>query len=364
MGPYDLLAGPQDPQQRQMMMAEILRKKQEGEQNDQLQRAFANSRKHDMLPIVGAMSQNPEVAAASKMAAENQRSYAPKAMGNQGFMLPDSGEFVASPIFTEERRAAREAASDARRDTLGARADQALSQRSLQETLAVMMEQGRNDRAGAERALRLTLEGMRDDRERDRINNKPPKPLDRNVNKELNKLESDAGLAESLSSSFKPEFSKPAIKAPIVGGMLVNAQNAMGRSGMSEGYADQANWWQNYASWVNTVRHSLFGSALTATEKAAFEKAVVTEGMDPKLIKARLQQQHSLAARAYNKIKAGYTRGGHDLTDFPDLSEPAAPVPGGVNKPNLPLPAAAAQRLPTAEELGLPPGTRVIGVAP
>jgi len=65
-----------------------------------------------------------------------------------------------------------------------------------------------------------------------------------------------------------------------------------------------AEWWQNYDRYKNVVRNDLFGSALTATEQAAFTAADITPNMNPAAVKANLETQRKVLEGAM-KRKAG-----------------------------------------------------------
>lgn len=120
----------------------------------------------------------------------------------------------------------------------------------------------------------------------------------------------DAGAAYSsfsnLSSSWKPEFGGK------VSEMLAEGQNFLGRKLDSSAYADQAQWWQNYAEEKNKVRHALFGSALTATEKTEFDKANITPGMTSAIIESNLGKQRAAAERAARKMAQGLVKSKYD----------------------------------------------------
>ena len=62
-------------------------------------------------------------------------------------------------------------------------------------------------------------------------------------------------------------------------------------------------WWQNYQNNINKVRNDLFGSALTAPEKAEFERAMVTKGMNSAQAQQNLQRQADQATKAYEKLE-------------------------------------------------------------
>lgn len=107
-------------------------------------------------------------------------------------------------------------------------------------------------------------------------------------------------------------------------GPVGEAENLIGRN-IGAGYGDQANWWQDYQTQKNLVRNKLFGSALTATEKGEFEKANISPGMTPEIIRQNLQRQQMIANRAAKKLAAIYIKQGYS----PDVIEAAIGVPLG-----------------------------------
>ncbi|MBA2690072.1 MAG: hypothetical protein H0U63_04650 [Burkholderiales bacterium] len=111
----------------------------------------------------------------------------------------------------------------------------------------------------------------------------------------------------SFSDTFKPEYAGHTI--------LGDAVNVAGRNlpevAVGKSAADGATWWQGYDRFKNVVRNELFGSALTAPEKAAFEKADINPRMNPKQIQKNLSIQQAIADKALrNKagamLSAGY----------------------------------------------------------
>lgn len=84
-------------------------------------------------------------------------------------------------------------------------------------------------------------------------------------------------------------------------------------------------WWQNYQNNVNKVRNDLFGSALTAPEKAEFEKAMVTKGMNSAQAKKNLQRQAEEAAKAYDKLEKVLRVGGFSKAQL-DALKPRPPL--------------------------------------
>lgn len=99
-----------------------------------------------------------------------------------------------------------------------------------------------------------------------------------------------------LYESFKPEFA--GFGTDAVGEVAVFAAGKQS----DEKSVALYQWWQNYQNNVNKVRNDLFGSALTAPEKAEFEKAMVTKGMNSAQAQRNLQRQAEEAAKAYEKL--------------------------------------------------------------
>ena len=113
------------------------------------------------------------------------------------------------------------------------------------------------------------------------------------------KLADRAGMVDKLTdltSTFKPQFA----------GYITNSAGdidvwAAGKSS-DPTKVELFQWWQTYQEHVNKVRNDLFGAALTAPEKAEFDKAMVTKGMSPQQAKTNLDRQAEIAAKAYNKL--------------------------------------------------------------
>jgi hypothetical protein len=97
-------------------------------------------------------------------------------------------------------------------------------------------------------------------------------------------------------------------------------------------------WWQSYQDHVNKVRNDLFGAALTAPEKAEFEKSMVTKGMDSTQAEENLKRQADAALKAYEKLDKslrvqGFSKSALDVlkpTGF--IGQPASSleIPAGV----------------------------------
>lgn len=148
--------------------------------------------------------------------------------------------------------------------------------------------------------------------------------------------ESGATLADidNLSSRFKPDYAGKLFE------LTGEAQNIAGRKGLSPGFQDQASWWSDYAERRNVARNTLFGSAVTATEKAEFEKADISPGMDPKVIQQKLARQREIARSAAYKLAKAKELQGFDIEPIEaalgykikDLEKSAAPPKTGGTK--------------------------------
>ena len=130
-----------------------------------------------------------------------------------------------------------------------------------------------------------------------------------------------------IYESFKPEYS--GYVSDAVGNVAVLAASKMSDPNSVNLYQ----WWQGYQDHVNKVRNELFGAALTAPEKAEFEKAMVTKGTNPSQAEANLRRQAEIALKAYNKLEGvlrvqGYSKSALDLLKPTGLRPP-------LNSPDL-----------------------------
>lgn len=122
-----------------------------------------------------------------------------------------------------------------------------------------------------------------------------------------------------LYDTFKPEYAGYGTNA--IGEVAVFAAGKQS----DEKSVALYQWWQNYQNNVNKVRNDLFGSALTAPEKAEFEKAMVTKGMDSAQAQANLQRQAEEASKAYDKLEKVLRVGGFSKAQL-DALKPRPPL--------------------------------------
>lgn len=128
---------------------------------------------------------------------------------------------------------------------------------------------------------------------------------------EINKLSEDGGKFTNILGFTKTFENRFAGRIPGTG----DAQMTMGRylPGWShKDNVDGAAWWQGYDRYKNQVRNDLFGSALTATEQAAFEKADINPSMDPEQIKKNIKIQQDIVQGAMKRKAGALLAGGYD----------------------------------------------------
>lgn len=148
-----------------------------------------------------------------------------------------------------------------------------------------------------------------------------------------------------LTGSFKPEFGGKTL--------LGDMSNTIGRlTGDSSG---QAQWWQDMDALQNRTRHELFGSALTKTELAAWEKTSVTPRMNADQIRQNLERRMEIEARAASKLARAYESAGYNKNQIRELLGSAAEYLQAAAPPVRPT--ASAQ--PSASEPKRAPGQRI-----
>lgn len=105
-------------------------------------------------------------------------------------------------------------------------------------------------------------------------------------------IETFAGLSSSLNS-FKDDF----------GGNTVTGGVENKLQGLYSGFGTegQRDWWATFKSNDNQIRNKLFGSALTDTEKAAYEATTIDPSMDPKEIRRNLTTRRGLVQKALQR---------------------------------------------------------------
>ena len=129
---------------------------------------------------------------------------------------------------------------------------------------------------------------------------------------DISKLSEEGGKYAQVggfTDSFEPRFA--GYKSSTVGDIANLAGRNLPAGVVGKDVAEGATWWQGYDRYKNVIRNDLYGSALTPSEQAAFEKADITPGMDPEQIKKNLVTQkevvqNGLKRKANAMIASGY----------------------------------------------------------
>lgn len=156
------------------------------------------------------------------------------------------------------------------------------------------------------------VDGSTEERPIQIASKKKEKPLPQPVFKELSAAGEGYHEFNKLSGNFQPAYG---------GFVLERAGDAANWTAqrLGLGNKDGADWWADYQSQKNAMRKSLFGSALTKTEKSEFDKAAINPGMTADAINKNLKRQKDAALRAAQKIAATRIA----LGDSPDVIEAA-----------------------------------------
>ena len=157
------------------------------------------------------------------------------------------------------------------------------------------------------------------------------KPINIGESTKLAEKSQSADKLVGIYESFKPEFAGFATDRVGDAALLIAGKSKDPKS------VELFQWWQGYQENINKVRNELFGAALTAPEKAEFEKAMVTKGMSPQQAATNLKRQAELAVTAYNKLDnvlrvQGFSKAGLNALKpmgiRPGLESFVVPTPG------------------------------------
>jgi hypothetical protein len=152
---------------------------------------------------------------------------------------------------------------------------------------------------------------------------------------DITKLTEEGGKFSSVNGfleNFKDEYSgRPWGEA--LNYLVRKAPDALSNETEKAGAA----YWQNYDRYKNVVRNDLFGSALTATEQAAFEKADINPSMNATLIRANLAEQKRILQGAMKRKASSLIASKHNPqaiaeaygVDLKELGVTATPTRGG-----------------------------------
>lgn len=205
-------------------------------------------------------------------------------------------------------------------------------------------QQSAEERARAERALREQLaaaelerkkaldeEKRRKDEEAARMGRALPQPAVTSLSNAGKSVET----SQRLLRTFKDDYGNKT----ITGDLSNTTKRIFGDD------TGQAQWWQDMEQAQNMTRHELFGSALTATELAAWNKTSINPRMDAAQIKENLKRRAEIEARAASKLARSYEVAGYSKDQIRELLGTAAEY---LDKPALPV---GSQSLPGADEI-------------
>lgn len=240
---------------------------------------------------------------------------------------PDTGEIVANPYIqhnqdikateaaiksVEGGQAKELAAATTLARELGA-AGRAEEANALRLTIAQMAS---GDRA-AGRALSATLAMMR------AAGMPKPTALSGPEKKSISELNSRISDVDFLLPTFKDKYAGKG----AVGRLQVTGESMLGDWAPQESQ-DRAAWWSNFKMMRELPeRHALFGSALTATEKASWQEAqLINPNTDPKRVRATLAKMQETAKNVRSRLVEQLRAENRILTpDFTGVENVPAP---------------------------------------
>lgn len=165
----------------------------------------------------------------------------------------------------------------------------------------------------------------------------PGRPLPQRIESDITAAAQTTDQVLNLTSRFNDGY---------VGYMSDTLGNAaLGVERRMPGQSDRVDWWADYNNMNNAVRHALFGSALTATEQAQWERSTITPGTSAPVARHMLETQNrllqsALIRRARGSAAAGYNGGQIYELIGPDLVQRMA-QPSGVRPGTEPGPDGA-----------------------
>lgn len=156
------------------------------------------------------------------------------------------------------------------------------------------------------------------------------------------KLADQFGIYASLknaSEGFNPDYAGNT----ITGGLENTLQGLY--SGI--GTPGQRDWWANFRQTDNLIRNQMFGSALTATEKAAYEATTISERMDPKEITRNLKRRTDIIEGALRRRARTLAAQGYNPEAISALLGDEPNIVGNLPSPNGSAPATPSTPKPT-----------------
>ena len=164
------------------------------------------------------------------------------------------------------------------------------------------------------------------------------------------RIESGVGMRDAMTgaaASFQDDFAGNT----ITGGLENMVQSRVD----SFGTPGQNQWWANFKSTDNQIRNDLFGSALTPTEKQAYEGTTVSPSMDPKQVRTNLAKRRDILKGALDRQRRFMLANGYNQEAINIIYEPLGALDelaGSVEGGDAPPAIGGAQNPPAG---GTPP---------
>jgi len=133
--------------------------------------------------------------------------------------------------------------------------------------------------------------------------------------------------------NFKPEYAGHTL--------LGDVSNTL-QAYIGTGPKGQRDWWARIYNMDNIVRNQLFGSALTATEKAAWERTTVNPAMQPSEVVSNLQQRQRIVQAALSR-QAKFLKANHYDPDAVDALLSPLDMGGDGSSRDNPIPVSTPQ---------------------
>lgn len=148
----------------------------------------------------------------------------------------------------------------------------------------------------------------------DRDAMKGGRAMSEGARKGMRELAATADAMDTAAGSFKDNY------GGYGSAMLGNAD--LGFKARFAGDTSGADWWRVYQAQKNIIRNDLFGAALTATEKAEFEKADIDPGLRADVIRKNLQIRAKLTMTAVERTGRSMLAGGINPKEVEEIVGP------------------------------------------
>jgi hypothetical protein len=158
----------------------------------------------------------------------------------------------------------------------------------------------------------------------------------------LSEKKEEIDYLDSVVSNFKPEYAG----LGVPGGRALS--NAIASKGLgTEGMKNAQKWWMDWEkSYTLPTRNKLFGSALTAPERKAWNDASITKDMTPEQIQQNIAIISDLRQKAVNRMGESFKVEGFNPETVDSMFGPSAEevVTGKPGKPKATPKGNASKR--------------------